>query len=370
MRVLHVISDENIGGAGVLLLNLLRHFDREQVESAVALPRGSNLRERVLAEGIPVLELDASCDRVRVSAVRELTRAIGRVDPDIVHTNAAVSARVAGRLHSKTVVYTRHCCFSTENDDSLPIRVAKGAVNRLFCDRAIATAEAAVADLTRSGIPEEKITVIPNGCEPVREVSETEKTLWRVRLGILPSDFCVGICARLEPCKGHSVFLRAAKMASDVMPEVPFRFLIIGDGSLRRELERTASLFGLGDRVIFTGFQADVAPFYRLLRVHVNCSVGTETSCLAVSEGMSAGLPTVLSDFGGNRDMIGHSGAGYCVPAGNAPALAEAICRLAARPELAEAMGCKARRRYEQNYTADRMTSKLTAVYRELCAQK
>ena len=370
MRVLHVISDRNIGGAGVLLLNLLRHFDRSEVESTVAMPRGSRLRERVLRLGIPVRELDAPCERFSLSALRELMHVIGETKPDIVHTNAAVCGRVAGRLCGKTVIYTRHCCFPTETEDPLPLRAAKRAVNRFFCDCAIATAEAAAEDLRQSGIRERDITVILNGCEPVREVGEAEKTLWRSRFGLAPSDFCVGICARLEPCKGHEIFLRAAQMVAEVMPEVPFRFLLIGEGSRRAELEQKAREWGIEDRVIFTGFQTDVAPLYRILNVHVNCSVGTETSCLAVSEGMSAGLPTVLSDFGGNRAMLEHSGAGYCIPAGNAPALAEALCRLAAQPALAEKMGRNARRRYEQKYTAVGMANRLTAVYRDLCGQK
>lgn len=370
MRVLHVISDRNIGGAGVLLLNLLRHFDRNEVVSTVALPRGSQLRERVLALKVPVRELDAPCDRVTASSVRELIGVIRKTNPQIVHTNAAVSARVAGRLCGKTVIFTRHCCFPTEETDFAPIRAAKSVVNRLLCDRAIATAQAAVQDLRQSGIRWKDITVILNGCEAVREVSDEEKTLLRVRFGIKPSDFCVGICARLESCKGHEVFLQAAKMVTDAMPEVPFRFLIIGDGSRRAELERKAIELGLGGRVVFTGFLEDLAPMYRILRVHVNCSVGTETSCLAISEGMSAGLPSVVSDFGGNRAMIGQSGAGYCIPAGNASALAEAICRLAAEPGLAATMGACARRRYEEKYTADRMANQLTAVYRDLCGQK
>ena len=370
MRVLHVISDRNIGGAGVLLLNLLRHFDRSVVESTVVMPRGSRLRERVLELRVPVWELDAPCDRVSFPALREIMRVIGETNPDVVHTNAAVCGRVAGRLCGKTVIYTRHCCFPNETTDSLPVRVAKRAMNRFFCDRAIATADAAKEDLRQSGIRERDITVILNGCEPVREVGEEEKTFWRVRLGLVPSDFCIGICARLEPCKGHEIFLQAAKTVVGVMPEIPFRFLIIGDGSRRAALERSARDAGIVDRVIFTGFQADVAPLYRLLNVHVNCSVGTETSCLAVSEGMSAGLPTVVSDFGGNRAMLGHSGAGYCIPAGNATALAEVLCRLAARPELAERMGRNARKRYEQKYTAVGMAERLTAVYRELYGQK
>ncbi|MBQ9131153.1 MAG: hypothetical protein IJX62_01605, partial [Clostridia bacterium] len=64
MKVLHVISDENIGGAGVLLCTLLRHFDRERVQSVVALPHGSALTPRIRDLDVPVLELRYPCHRL------------------------------------------------------------------------------------------------------------------------------------------------------------------------------------------------------------------------------------------------------------------------------------------------------------------
>ena len=367
MRVLHIISDGNIGGAGILLLNLLRHFDPSRVESVVALPRGSALCERVAATGTPYLELESPCDRPRLSSVRELRRMIRAVDPAIVHTNAAVSARIAGRFCRRAVVYTRHCCFPPSGFWRDPLlRAAGGLCNRMFYDRVIATAESAAENLTACGVPRRHISVIVNGTDGVRPVSEEEKRRWRERLGIRPEDFCVGICARLEPCKGHDTFLRAARLVRRILPGVRFRFLLMGTGSLMGSLRRRSDELGLSDAVIFTGFLPDPAPVYRLLRIHVNCSCGTETSCLAVSEGMSAGLPTVLTDFGGNPAMLGSSGAGFCVPVGNAFALAEAICRIASRPALESAMSARARKRYEESFTAARMTDQLTAVYEQL----
>ena len=63
MKVLHVISDENIGGAGVLLTSLLKNMDRKRVESVVAMPRGSSLESRIASMGIPVRLLQYPCDR-------------------------------------------------------------------------------------------------------------------------------------------------------------------------------------------------------------------------------------------------------------------------------------------------------------------
>ena len=365
MRILHVISDRNIGGAGILLLNLLRHFDPEAVESVVALPRGSRLRREVLETGTKVVELENACDRLSAASVWELIGVVREVDPDIVHTSAAISARLAGKLTGKKVVYTRHCCFPAEKSSWIGA-FARNICNNALCDRAVATAKAAVNDLLVSGIPKRKITVIRNGCEQVRAVEPEELELCRAKYGISEGDFCVGICARLEKCKGHEIFLRAAKIACDAMPDFPFRFLIVGDGSRREELEGSAEKLGIAERTIFCGFVRDPAPLYRVMQIHVNCSVGTETSCLAVSEGLSAGLPTVLSDYGGNREMLGESGAGFCVSKGEPALLAAAICKLAEDPDLRAQMSRKARRLYEQKYTADRMAKQLTAVYQGL----
>ncbi|HBF15083.1 MAG TPA: hypothetical protein DDW30_05270, partial [Clostridiales bacterium] len=336
MKILYVISDRNIGGAGIQLLNILRHLDRREFAVTVALPFRSRLRERLLAAHVRVRELENPCEELTPRAVCELMCVIREEQPDIVHTNAAVAARVAGKLTGRRVVFTRHCAYpAAANATPFAAKVA----NRLLTDRAVATASAAARDLVAMGVPSGAITVILNGSDPVREVGEDELRAWRGKLSLDADDFCVGICARLEPCKGHDVFLRAAKQAIERMPNRSFRFLIIGEGSRRAELERLAARLGLlSDTVRFTGFVSDVAPLYRLMRLHVNASRGTETSCLAVSEAMSAGVPELVSDYGGNREMIGESAAGIVFPQGNSAALADAICKVAGDKALEASM--------------------------------
>ena len=369
MRVLHVISDENIGGAGVLLTTLLRNFDREQVKSAVALPQGSALRERIEGLDIPVYALSHSCDRLSLASVRELQEIIKDTEVELIHANAALSARVAGKRLGLPVIHTRHCCYPPSGIwKNRMARYVGGRCNRMLSDCVIATAEAAAEDLRALGVPNEKIKVIINGSEAVREVNEDEREVLRTHWGIGRDDFTVGICARLEACKGHETFLQAAKLVRERMPRIRFRFLIVGEGSLRKELERRVDVLGLREYVRFLGFVSDMAPIYRILRLNVNCSNGTETSCLAISEGMSASLPTVASDYGGNRAMIGESEAGILFPVGDAEALARAICEIAASKETEARMKSAAYERYLQRYTAKGMTDEVTALYERLLA--
>ncbi len=366
-----MISDENIGGAGILLLNLLSCFDRKEIESIVALPRQSVLMERLMDLKVPTVSLRHPCDRMSIASVREIAAHIEKSGAALVHANAALSARIAGRLCRVGVIHTRHCCFPPSGLFRFPpTRFLFGITNSVLSDRVIATADAARENLEALGIPRGKIDVIVNGSHPIRNVDGMEIAALQKKLDLQPSDFIVGICARLEACKGHRTFLEAAKLSLDASPEAHFRFLIVGDGSQRRSLEEYARELGISHAVRFVGFANDPAPYYRLMRINVNCSSGTETSCLALSEGMSASLPMIASDYGGNRAMIGDGRAGVLVPVGDAEALARQICKVARTPSLEKEMRKAAKARFEEHYTAERMAQEVAAVYRALLKDK
>ena len=372
MRVLHVISDTNVGGAGVLLSSLLKNFDRTRVQSLVALPRDSQLIERLRPLEVPILPLEHLPDRITSYSVAEMRRIIRNTHADLVHANAALSARLAGKLCRVGVLHTRHCCFPPEGVWRFaPVRRLGGIWNRALSDHVIATANAAALDLQTLGIPMQQITCIVNGSEPVRAVSEAETADLRARLRLSHDDFTVGIVARLVECKGHRTFLLAAREVIDRMPHIPFRFLIVGDGEARGELEVLARSLGLSDAVQFLGFVNDMAPVWHILRVNVNCSHGTETSCLALSEGMSVGLPMVVSSYGGNPAMLGENGvAGFLCPPHDPHAFADAICAIASSRELEDSMRLAARARFEAHYTASAMTEQLTRVYEKLMTER
>ena len=371
MRVLHVISDENIGGAGVLLTSLLKNMDPARVESIVAMPRGSLLEKRITDLNIPIYSLSYPCDRINFCSVRELQNLMRKEKIDIVHANAAICARIAGKLSKKVVLHTRHCCFPPKGIwKTRFMREIGGIGNRILSDRVIATADAAAENLRILGIPSDRIEVIINGSEPIRSVSEAELDVYRQKFGIKKTDFCIAICARLEEYKGHDVFLSAAKRIVSRFSNRSFCFLIVGDGSMRETLQKWVKQEEMSSSVHFTGFVEDMAPIYRLLDLNVNCSRGTETSCLALSEGMSAGVPFVASDFGGNVAMKGESEAGILFPVDDIEALTETIGRIADDPVLHTKMRAAAFARYQEKYTAVQMGEHLTAVYEDLMKLK
>lgn len=364
IKILNVLTDSNIGGAGRLLVNYLHNFDRTRFDSAVVLPKDSRLIPAVRAEGYDVIETeygrDKSWDR---RAVGELRRIIRDYRPDIVHTHSSLSARVAAwQCGVPARFYTRHCAFEPSRKlTTFPGKQLNGLMNRILSTDIVAVAEAAKQNLTDTGVPEKLITVIINGVEPLRETSPEENDALRDELGIGREDFVCGIVARLEDYKGHSYLLESAKTVLASHPGAVF--LIVGEGTERERLEKQAAESGIAGQVIFTGFCDDVAPYYGIMDLNLNCSWGTETSSLALSEGMSVGVPAVATTYGGNPYMITEGVNGLLVPEKDAPAMADAVLRIMNDPALLKRLSDGARRLYREKFTARAMTEQLEALY-------
>ena len=113
----------------------------------------------------------------------------------------------------------------------------------------------------------------------------------------------------------------------------------------------------------------DVAPYTALFDAAVNCSVGTETSSLALSEAMSLGIPCIASRFGGNVEMVREGENGLLFPVRNERALCAAIERLAWDRVLYEELSRGARGRFVRELRAEGMAAKYDALYAELAKQ-
>ncbi len=363
-KVLHIITDTNIGGAGRLLVNYLHCFDREAFLIKVILPVRSDLKPLVEAEGYEVIETehgrDKSFDR---KAVGEIMTIIRREKPDIVHTHSSFSGKLAAYLCGvKRRFYTRHCAFEMPKRlTTFPGKQINGFVNNTLATDIVAVAKAAADNLTETGVDPNRITVIINGVEPMRKTTAEEQAQLKESLRIGEGVFVCGISARLESYKGHMYLLDTVKQVTDTHPNVVF--LIIGGGSEEEALKNRASELGINDFVRFTGFVPDVAPYYNIMDLNLNCSIGTETSSLALSEGMSLRVPAVVSDFGGNPYMITDGVNGFVVPEKNPAAMTEAILRIMDDPTLHERLKEGAHSQYLAKFTAAAMTKQLEKLY-------
>ena len=371
IRVLQILTDSNIGGAGRLLVNYLHNFDKNAFEMLVVLPKGAELIPMVEAEGYAVREIENGRDKsFDMAAVGELKAIIREWKPDIVHCHSSFSGKLAAWLCGVTGrFYTRHCAFPQPKKlTTFPGKQINGLVNNTLSTHIVAVAQAAMDDLTVTGVDPKKITVIINGVEPMRETAEEEQAALRQSLGIAADDFVCGISARLEDYKGHTYLLQAAARLKESHPRL--KYLIIGGGSEEAALKAEAEALGITDIVRFTGFVYDVAPYYNIMNLSINCSIGTETSCLALSEGYSLGIPAVASDFGGNPYMVTDDWNGYLVPQRDPAALAEKISMIADDADLYRKLCIGAKESYGKKFTASAMTRQMEALYRKAVSDK
>ncbi len=366
IRVLNIISDTNIGGAGRVLINYLQYADREQFDTAVALPRGSLLKAPLEELHTTVYEVDGIADRSYdkgdVKVLRELIR---RVDPDIVHTHGALSGRIAAKQCGKKIVYTRHSAFPVPAKLRYPPgRWVNKWMNEHYADRIIAVSPAAAANLTDAGVSPRKITVMMNGVASVERADPETCRAFRAKYGLQEGVFTAGILARIEPYKGHLHIVEAAQQLKGEGRKL--QVLIAGTGGYEEELRGEVSRRGLEDTVFFLGFQSDVAPVLSVLDVQLNASYGTETSSLSILEGMSMGLPAVVSSYGGNPWLIDDGEDGLIFPNRDSAALARCVARLMDEPDTLRHMGERAVEIFHRRFTGQIFAKNVEQVYLDL----
>ena len=366
-RILNIISDTNIGGAGRVILNYLNYTDRSQFETLVAVPRGSLLKEPLEKAGAKVYEVDGMADRsYHKDDVKLLQTLIREVKPDLVHTHGALSGRIAAKRCHVPVVYSRHSAFPVPAKLRYPPgRWVNKLVNEHYADRIIAVSPATRDNLTDGGISPKKITVVMNGVAPVERTSPEERAELRSQLNLPEGCVVFGILARIEDYKGHLYLVEAARLLKE-RGVTRFRVLIAGTGAFESQVAQAIEKNQVGDVVNMLGFRSDVAQLLGALDVQLNASYGTEATSLALLEGMSLGLPTVASDYGGNPWVIKDGEEGLLFPSRNAAALADAMERLIQDGALREAMGRRALERFQREFTGEVFARNTEKIYLDI----
>lgn len=363
VKVLNVISDSNIGGAGRVLLNYLKYCDKTVFDVSVCLPAESLLAPPLRDAGAAVYELPISAAKsFNWKDIKTIKALIKKINPDIVHTHGSLSGRIAARRCGKIVIFTRHSVFPPGRlISSPPGKFVNKLVNEHYADRIIAISPATREYLLNVGISDRLIDVTMNGVEPITRAGDAECAALREQFGIESGDFVCGILARIEPYKGHMIILDAAKALKDEGRRL--KILIAGAGAYEDEVKKKTRVLGLTDTVVFTGFISDVAPFLSILDVQLNASYGTETSSLSLLEGMSIGLPAVVSDYGGNPYVITDGENGLLFNNKDSKGLADCIRRLMDDPGLLSLLGKNAVEVYKTRFTGQIFAQNIESVY-------
>lgn len=364
IKVTHILTDSNIGGAGRLLRYFLEKADRERFEYSVILPEYAALIPEIEALGIPVITAYGIADRSSAPEFQGfLTEKIKKLSPDILHTHSSRTGRFAG-VEAKVprIILTKHCSdMPSPKLMKFPFKQMLAKEWKKTLHGAIATDDSAADSIAAEALPREKIKVIYNGAPALRETSEAERSKLRAELSIPDDAFIVGIFARAEKVKSHLTFVDAAQKCIERGLDKVY-FLIVGDGSQIDTIREAAEEYS--DRIKICGFVNDIAPLMNLCNVNVNCSVGTETSNLALLEGMSLGVVPVVSDLEGNKRIA--EGCGIVCTRGDSDAFADAIEELYRDGEKLSSLSLASKEKYLEQYTSERMAREVEEYYLSL----
>jgi len=351
LRVMFLVTSLPVGGAEMLLAELVRRLDRRHF-----LPEIGCLKERgpwgeVLAAEIPV-HFGLLAHKYDLRIWPRLARLLRDRRIDAVVTVGAGDKMFWGRLAAKRVGVP--VVLSALHSTGWPDGV--GRLNRLLTpltDGFIAVADSHGAFLvTQEGFPAEKVFVIPNGVDTVRFAPVPDAASVRREIGVAPTDPVVSIVAALRPEKNHELLLNVARRVTQRIPTA--KFLIIGDGPRRQPLEQHVADLEVAGSVRFLGTRDDVPRLLSTSDVFALTS-RNEASPVSILEAMSVGKPVVATNVGSIAEAVTDGRTGFLVPPGDAAAFSHRVVELIENPLRAQALGVAAREAVVAGWSVDAM---------------
>jgi sugar transferase (PEP-CTERM/EpsH1 system associated) len=371
--IAHVIYRLDVGGLENGLVNIINRIPAERYRHAIiSLTDISEFRQRISRQDVALFALHKRPGN-DVAMLVKLWRIFRDLRPDMVHSRnlaameAQLPAWLAGvpcRLHGEhgrdvfdldgtsrkyrwvrrlyRPLIHRYIALSQELNDYLRIRVGvKTSRLRTICNG---------VDVERfrpAGIDHRK-SVLPDG------FAERESLL-------------IGSVGRLEAVKDQLTLVRAfSELCRQRPDDRGLRLVLIGDGSLRSEIERLVAEQGMQERVWLAGSREDVPQLLSALDVFVLPSLAEGISN-TILEAMACALPVVATRVGGNAELVREGETGFLVPRADPQAMARALLAYVDDAALRHEHGSAARKRAEDVFSITGMAGRYQEVYDELC---
>ncbi len=414
MKIVRLIARLNVGGPAKHVIWLTKGLQNSEYESLLVTgtvpPGEDDMGYFATEQGVSPIFVSQMSREISLKdalTIWKLYRLFVRERPDIVHTHTAKAGtvgRVAGLLyrwltpnlflgHRRACrfvhTYHGHVFHSYYGPFKTRLFLAiEKALALLITDRIVVISEQQRREINeefRVGRAE-RFAVIPLGLD-LSVFADWRKRghSFREELGLRTGDILVGIVGRLTEIKNHELFLRsAADFKTRVWPESMggvVRFVVIGDGALRAQLEQLAASLGLAEDVIFAGSRRDLEDLYPALDIVALTSLNEGTP-LTLIEAMANARPVISTSVGGVIDLLGDPAPqdsdslfvtcqrGLRVPPNDAAAFADGLGRLVDDSKLRREIGERGLQFVESNYSKDRLLEDVSALYTDLVTGK
>jgi glycosyltransferase involved in cell wall biosynthesis len=370
IRIVHLISGLDLGGAEVSLGNLVARLDRTRFQSTVVSliepgPAGSIVRDH----GTPLVSLGMERGKPSMRGLARMVALLRRDRPAILQTwmyHADLLGLIAGRVaRTPCIVWNIRCSNMTTNDQGGQLRLLLRALARLSRQPEAVIVNSYAGRVVHSalGYRPRRWVEITNGVDTERfRPRPTESQALRQALGIPERARAIGLVARRHAMKDHHTFLAAATELAQRRPDV--FFVLAGNGCEpgSRELEQAIAARELGDRVRLLGIRHDIEDVFPAFDLTTLSSAFGEGCPNVLIESMSCGVPCVATDVGDCARIIGDTGR--VVPPRDPTALAAAWDEFL-RADL-RALGAEARARTMAFFNLDQVRARYEALYSEV----
>lgn len=374
LKIFHINFHQKWGGQPNRVLTETKGLLALGHEVWVAGPRGCMLCERAAAAGARTFE-DLQLRRgfrplSQMKDVGNLRALFERERFDIIHTHGsqdtwAAALALRGVEPRPALVRMRH--------NSFPVKphFANRWLYRQF-DWIITVTPQLNDILTTDRIfPADRVTPIYSAPDPASFYPRAGRPELRAELGIPALAPVIVMTGRLAPEKGHALLIAAAAEVVHELPET--RFLLIGTGRSRAEIEARISELGLGANFVLAGFRNDVSDLVALSDIFTLTPTSGEGIATSALEAFLMEKPAVATDVGGLKESVRHGETGFLIPPGDAASqsrgLAEAYLKLLRDPELRARMGAAGRALVAEEFSPEALARRTLAVYEMLAAR-
>lgn len=371
-KILYLITQSEFGGAQRYIFDLANNLKNDwQIDVASGIDGDSTIFiEKLKSINVDHYPINSLKRDIHLAsdwkATQEIKDLIKKINPDVIHLNSTkisivgvAACLLAG--YKGRIVYTAHGWVFNEPMSASKRWLYKNLEkyfaipkNKIIC---LNKKEYNQAKNTLN-INSEKLSIIYHG--PM-SISLMDKMLARQKLNLSSRKFAVGLIGNFYATKGLSYFIDAAKIISQEF-KLDIKFVIIGEGHLRTELEKQISDNRLQDIIHLTGAIDQAATILPAFDIYV-CSSVKEGFPYSILEAMSARLPIIATRVGGIPEMITDGADGLLVESKNSHQLAQAIKKLYEDQELRNELATAAKKTVEEKFTIKKMVKETEKTY-------
>lgn len=365
MNVLHITYDMRIGGTEQVIKNLILGSDNTLFNMSILCiesPLGP-FADELLAVAIPIsaLSRQPGFDRALVTQIREHIK-LHNIQVVHCHQYTPYIYGVLGSIFTDAkVIFTEHGRFYPDSS-SWKRKLINPILNKFTAATTAISAATKDALVYFENIPNKDIRIVYNGIAQVK-IDQKQVIALKQKLNISEGQICLGTIARLDPIKNHRMMLEAFKLVLDTGANV--KLIIVGDGDERGNIENTIRKLALEQHVILTGYEPAPQAFLVLMDIYLLSSLSEGTS-MTLLEAMSIGKPCVVTDAGGNPEIIQDQINGLVSENNNAQAFAKSIITLINTPDKMAEIHKANLNRFNQLFSSKSMCEQYQTLYLNL----